>query len=320
MINIIAGGAGFIGINLSKKLLKNNSQILIIDNLSNAHNKEFNNLRKLTNIDFFECDLSIQDKTNSIFKNIKKNYNSEVTVWHLAANSNIPEGIINPNIDLKDTFKTTFCLIEACKEYDIENFVFASSSAIYGNFNNFLIKESTGPLRPISNYGAMKLASEAICFAAAEKYLKNLRIFRFPNVVGLPPTHGVIHDFINKLKVNPKELNVLGDGSQEKAYLHVEDLINGMLLLSKSPLKSGDDQIFNLGASNDTVKIKWIAEEVRKRFSPEAKILYGERDRGWDGDIPKFRYDTSKAMSYGWLPAMNSKQAVSKAINQIINY
>ena len=166
-----------IGINLSKKLLKNNSQVLIIDNLSNAYNKEFNNLK---NIKYF-LRMIYQFRINTDFKNINKNYNSEVTVWHLAANSNIPAGIINPNIDLKDTFKTTFCLIEACKEYDIKNFVFASSSAIYGNFNNFLIKESTGPLRPISNYGAMKLASEAICFAAAEKYLKNLRIFRFPS-------------------------------------------------------------------------------------------------------------------------------------------
>ena len=109
------------------------------------------------------------------------------------------------------------------------------------------IKEDTGPLIPISNYGAMKLASEAVCFAAYESHLQNLRIYRFPNVVGIPPTHGVILDLVNKLKINPKVMQVLGDGFQEKSYLHVEDLINGMILLNKVNLKSNDNPIFNLG-------------------------------------------------------------------------
>ena len=320
MINIIAGGAGFIGINLIKKLSAQNSQIYILDNLSNSSKKELNNLIKLSNIHFMKCDLSIQSDLNSILKKICENNNCDITLWHLAANSNIPGGINNPEIDLKDTFQTTFCLVEACKKFRIKNFIFASSSAIYGNHGDLTIKEDTGPLIPISNYGAMKLASEAVCFAAYESHLQNLRIYRFPNVVGIPPTHGVILDLVNKLKINPKVMQVLGDGFQEKSYLHVEDLINGMILLNKVNLKSNDNPIFNLGLKNDTVKINWLAEEVIKQFSPGAKAIYGKRDRGWDGDVPKFKYDTSKAISYGWEPQLNSKEAVSKAINQIINY
>ena len=159
------------------------------------------------------------------------------------------------------------------QKFRIKNFIFASSSAIYGNHGDLTIKEDTGPLIPISNYGAMKLASEAVCFAAYESHLQNLRIYRFPNVVGIPPTHGVILDLVNKLKINPKVMQVLGDGFQEKSYLHVEDLINGMILLNKVNLKSNDNPIFNLGLKNDTVKINWLAEEVIKQFSLEQRLF-----------------------------------------------
>ena len=131
---------------------------------------------------------------------------------------------------------TTFNLLEMARKYSVRNFYFASSSAVYGDHGNKNIDENTGPLMPISNYGAMKLASEAQCFAAFESFLDKLRVFRFPNVVGTPATHGVIFDFINKLKKNPTRLDVLGDGTQQKSYLHVNDLVQGMIHLSEIKL------------------------------------------------------------------------------------
>ena len=137
----------------------------------------------------------------------------------MAANSDIPAGVLNPDIDLRDTFLTTFEILKAMKKFNIKVLNFASSSAIYGDFGNEIIHESIGPLFPISNYGAMKLASEAQISAACEGFLNRANIFRFPNVVGAPATHGVILDFINKLRLNKNELQVLGNGTQQKAYL-----------------------------------------------------------------------------------------------------
>ena len=119
----------------------------------------------------------------------------------------------------------------------VKSIHFASSSAIYGDFGETKIHEAIGPLLPISNYGAMKLASEAQIAAAAESLLEQVNIFRFPNVVGIPATHGVIFDFVNKLINDPNQLHVLGNGTQQKAYLHAADLIDAMLLIANNPLR-----------------------------------------------------------------------------------
>ena len=316
MTSIIAGGAGFIGINLAKKLISEGSDVIIIDNFSNSKKRFIP--ADLDNLTIIENDLSSIKETKQAINKSCELAKTTPEVWHMAANSDIPSGLKDSNIDLQDTFMTTFNLLEACKCSNILSFYFASSSAIYGDHGNTLISEKTSPLMPISNYGAMKLASEAQCYASSELFLKKLRIFRFPNVVGAPATHGVIFDFINKLKNDPTYLEVLGDGTQEKSYLHVSDLISGMIHLKKRKLDKEEFPIFNLGPQSDAVTIKWIAEEVVKHVSPKAKIYYGKSNKGWVGDIPKFRYDTSKASSAGWYPSYNSKEAVTLAIRDII--
>ncbi len=320
MTIIVAGGAGFIGINLVNRLAISNEHIYILDNFSIDKNKStLKGIQKDKKINIIECDLSDYQITKEIIGKIKQSSKKPIEIWHLAANSDIPSGIVNPNIDLRDTFMTTFNLLDICKIFKIPAFYFASSSAIYGNHMDINIKENTGPLMPLSNYGAMKLASEAQCFAAKESFLKKLLIFRFPNVVGSPATHGVILDFINKLKNNPLELEVLGNGTQEKSYLHVDDLVEGMIFLKEKSFPEKINPIFNLGPHKDTVTVKWIAEEVVRHFSPKATIIYGEENRGWIGDVPKFLYDTEKAQKAGWIPTLNSEQSVRKAIKQIIH-
>ena len=244
--------------------------------------------------------------------------NGKVTeVWHLAANSDIPAGVLNPDIDLRDTFLTTFEILKAMKKFKIKVLNFASSSAIYGDFGDEMIHESIGPLLPISNYGAMKLASEAQISAACEGFLKRANIFRFPNVVGVPATHGVILDFINKLLLNKNELQVLGNGTQQKAYLHVSDLIDAMLLISNQQIDS-KVEVINIGPFDKGVTVKWIAQEVVNKINPSAKIVYGVGNKGWVGDVPKFNYSVEKLKSLGWSPILGSEKAVKRAINEII--
>ena len=168
---IVAGGAGFIGINLINKLSKFYKGIYIIDNFSiNKNRTNLKNIEIKDNIQVIECDLSDIKSTKNVIGKIKKSSTYPIEIWHLATNSDIPSGIANPNIDLKDTFMTTFNLLEVSRIFDIKKFYFASSSAIYGNHHNLVIKEDTGPLIPISNYGAMKL-----CFRSS--MFRSIRIF-----------------------------------------------------------------------------------------------------------------------------------------------
>lgn len=237
-------------------------------------------------------------------------------MWHLAANSDIPAGVENPDVDLKDTFLTTFELLRSMRQYDVKTFHFASSSAIYGDLGTVKLYEGIGPLLPISNYGAMKLASEAQISAAAECFLERVNIFRFPNVVGTPATHGVILDFINKLASDSHELHVLGDGTQQKAYLHVSDLVDAMFAISSRKIDVKID-VVNIGPVDDGVTVRWIAEQVVARISPDAKIMYGKGNKGWVGDVPRFNYSTDRLQSYGWSPKLNSSEAVLRAIDEI---
>ena len=172
-----------------------------------------------------------------------------------------------------------------------------------------------GPLFPISNYGAMKLASEAAISAAVESHLKHAYIFRFPNVVGVPATHGVILDFVRKLAATPGQLAVLGNGTQQKSYLHVEELVDGMLFIRDH----ADDRLnyFNIGTDDAGISVRRIAEHVVARVAPAAQLNFGTENRGWVGDVPRFRYSIAKLEKLGWRPRLSSEDAIVRAIEQI---
>ena len=317
---IISGGCGFIGTNLVKRLNNGIDKIFILDNFSSVSSQATKlDLSCFPNIIFIEIDLSCGKDVLDIFDSITSSTTIH-EIWHLAANSDISRGVSDIQLDFNDTFMTTFTLIEAAKKYKVGRFYFSSSSAVYGDHGDRILDERSGPLLPISNYGAMKLASEAICCAASESFLEKLIIYRFPNVVGYPATHGVIYDFLNKLKIDRNKLDVLGDGSQQKPYLHVSDLIEGMILIRDRIENEETDtkiHLYNLGQSDSGVTVDFIAKSVVQRVSPQATIQFGAGNRGWVGDVPRFSYSISKAESLGWLPKLNSEKAVKKAINEI---
>lgn len=313
---VIAGGAGFIGSRLAEKMVSAGESALILDNLCRGSRAYLAPLEKSGRVTFMEVNLADQTATREAIERYAKEHPVEA-VWHLAANSDIPAGISDASVDLRDTFMTTYSLLQAMKALGIPRLAFASSSAIYGEFPpEVALREDIGPLMPISNYGAMKLASEAAICAAAASWLERAMIFRFPNVVGTPATHGVILDFVRKLKASPDRLAVLGNGSQQKVYLHVEDLIDAMLFIMKNA--PGRLDIYNIGPSDAGCRVSQIAEMVVEAVSPEARIEYGSADRGWVGDVPRFRYSVDKLGKLGWQPGMNSVQAVKKAIAEIV--
>lgn len=313
-LSFVTGGAGFIATNLIGNLLDEGRTVLAVDNFSRgdtAYLKRFDSPR----LHVREADLADRRQCRRAFE-FATTLGSVDEVWHLAANSDIPAGVVDADVDLKDTFLTTVEILRCMKANNIGKLYFASSSAIYGDLGDLPLHEDIGPLLPISNYGAMKLASEALISAASESHLKRACLFRFPNVVGVPATHGVILDFVRKLKNTGNSLEVLGNGTQRKAYLHVSDLVAAMLLI-RSRADTPKMLPINVGPVDEGVYVHWIAEQVVKRVAPAADVLFGASNRGWVGDVPKFHYSTSRIQDLGWKPALGSEAAVLRAIDEI---
>jgi len=307
---MIAGGAGFVGVNLAAALLDRGHTVIVLDDLSRGKRASMGQLSTNPAFSFIQADCSDPDAIEG--KLVGKAIDE---IWHMAANSDIPAGVADYRVDLCRTFMTTVALLDFMKRREIGVIHFASSSAIYGDHGDTLIHEDIGPLLPISNYGAMKLASEAQLRAAHEAYVERVSVFRFPNVIGVPATHGVILDFVSKLKNTPNELIVLGDGTQQKAYLHVSDLVAAMLHIAdrREPFA-----VYNIGPADDGVTVNFIAEAVRDAFSPGAAIRYGDGNRGWVGDVPRFRYSIQRLVDTGWNPGIDSRGAVARAVREII--
>lgn len=312
--HFITGVAGFIGSHLADALLADGNTVSGLDdfslgrltNLDQAHQSDRFHAEKADARDIAATKQAMQAETER-FGPITK-------VWHLAANSDIAAGVADASIDFGRTLQTTFSLIEACKSLNIRKVAFASTSAIYGEIDQVL-EEHTGPLLPISTYGATKLASEALLSAAAESALDQIWIFRFPNVVGSRATHGALHDFVKRLATQPDSLRVLGDGSQWKPYLHVSELVEAMrFIVSKAPDKRN---VFNIGPNGDGTLVKFLAEETIARVAPHARIEYTGGDRGWVGDVPRFSYSTAKLAAFGWKPRFTSNEAAKRAIHEI---
>jgi len=311
MLMVVTGAAGFIGSHLVDRLLGQGHRVVGIDNLSRGTRENLAQALSHPEFEFIEADVA--EPAAAIAALAGKG--SADTIWHMAANSDIAAGVADTRIDLRDTFLTTYGAVEIAKAMGARRLAFASTSAVYGVHPEPFV-ETHGPLLPISNYGAMKLAGEALVSAAVESHLGQAWIFRFPNVVGDRATHGVINDLFLKLQRDPVELEVLGDGKQQKPYLHVSDLIEAMMFIVE---RGGGDprQLYNIGPEDDGFSVAGIAQGVIAASKTGARIRYTGGDRGWVGDVPKFSYSVDKLKRLGWRPSMSSADAVARATGEV---
>ena len=306
---LVTGGAGFIGSHLCDVLIADGHNVTVVDNLVLGKVENIEHLINNPNFRFFKEDLNNGHAMDMIFMDGEFDM-----VYHLAANSDIQKGGKDPMVDYQLTFNTTFNVLQMMKNYEVKKFFFASTSAIYGETYDVL-NEDYGPLKPVSNYGAGKLASEAFISAFASTYHIQTWITRFPNVVGERFTHGVIYDFIHKLQKNPNELEVLGNGEQCKPYVYVKDLVAGIQFVINN--SNEPYNVYMLGSDTRT-KVKEIAAMVIEEMGLNASIRYTGGDRGWVGDVPEFRYDLTKVNNLGWKASLDSNGAVRKAIQMAL--
>lgn len=306
----VTGGAGFIGSHLVDRLMVEGNQVTVFDNLSSGQVEFIKQHLSSDNFSLVEADLLDLNK-------VKESIAEHDVVFHLAANPDARSGIENTELDLKQETMATFNVLEAMRVNRVKKIVFSSSGTIYGETPVIPLPEDYGPVLPISLYGAGKLASEGLISAFCHTFDMQSWIFRFANIVGRRATHGVIFDFINKLKRNPAELEISGDGTQSKPYLHVADCVDGMLHGFRN---SGDRvNVFNLGCSTAT-DVTTIAQMLIKEMGlNDVKFRYKGGDRGWRGDVPQVRFNVDKINKLGWKARYTSDEAVRQGIREICN-
>jgi UDP-glucose 4-epimerase len=306
MRHFVTGGAGFIGSHLVDTLLKNGSDsVTVYDNLSSGKEDFFKHHQGKRNFRFIKGDLlDLPFLTESI--------KGHDFVHHLAANPDIRLGTANTDMDLRQGPVATYNLLEAMRLNGIRELAFSSSSVVYGEAAQIPTPESYGPLIPISLYAAAKLGAEGLITAYCHSFEMRSWIFRFANVIGARSTHGVIFDFINKLRKNPAQLEILGNGKQKKAYLLVEDCVDAMLFIVGHAKETVN--IYNLGCE-EQVNVVRIAEIIREEMElPGAKFTFTGGERGWKGDVRAMLLSIERLKALGWKPRTTSEEAVRAAV------
>ena len=299
MTILVTGGAGFVGSHLVDRLVADGQDVRVFDNFSSGRREFLSHHGEAVHT--VEGDLLDLDAVKSAMKGIDM-------VYHLAANPDIRLGTQVTDTDLKQGTVATYNVLEAMRLEGTKRIAFASSSVVYGEADVMPTPENYGPLFPISLYGASKLASEALITSWVGTFGLQAWIFRFANIVGSRGTHGVIFDFIHKLHRDSKNLEVLGNGLQEKSYMEVIDCANAMIHV----VKNTKEQIncYNLG-TKDTCSVRRIAEIVLEETGCiNASIQYTGGDRGWAGDVPRSMLDPQRLFELGFTPLHDSDDAV----------
>lgn len=307
---LVTGAAGFIASNLIPRLLRRGDEVVGIDNFFLGKRAYVAEHERFT---FHEFDLLDLDRLVEAVEAFRPD-----RIWHFAANSDISYGTKYTDFDLKGGTLVTYNVLETMRRTGVKEIVFSSSGAVYGEPSVMPTPEDYGPILPISLYAASKVACETLVTAFTHNYDFRAWIFRFGNIVGPNPTHGVIHDFVLRLRDDPTSLTVLGDGSQSKPYVYVEDCLDGMQFGVATAAEHVN--VFNL-AVDDQTSVKEIAEwtiEAMKIDRSAITVDYGTGPRGWRGDVPVVKLDTRRMSALGWRPKLSSSEAVRRTIADVV--
>lgn len=307
---LVTGGAGYIGGHICKRLVQDGHDVVVVDNLSNSNGSSLNDLYHNSHFSFYEFDVNNTFKLRGVFD--RHHFDM---VFHFAGNADSRKGEENPYADIENTLQTTLNILEMMRIFEVNKFFFASSSNVYGNADERL-QENRSIMRPISHYGAGKLASEA--FVSSFSSLHNFQVWiaRFSNTVGPRMIRGVIPDLIRKLKLHPDQLEVYGDGMQSKPYIWIDDLVEGvMCMLDKT---NADYNAYLVGVDSN-VTVERIAQICMDELDIHVPIHYNKEYDGNRGDVLKYSYDVTRLRMLGWTPKYSAEEAIRMAVRINMN-
>lgn len=306
-IHFVTGCAGFIGSNLTDRLLSAGYKVIGYDNFSTGKEKFLENALKSQNFSLIRGDLLD-------FDFLKKSLKGGI-VWHFAANADVRFGLQKPRIDLEQNTIATSNVLEAARINGVHTFCFSSTGSIYGEAKITPTPEEHPFPIQTSLYGASKLACEGLIEAYCEGFNMRGIIFRFVSILGERYAHGHVFDFVRQLKKDAKTLKVLGDGNQKKSYLYIQDCINACFkALEKTKNKI---EIYNLGA-DEYVSVKDSISYICARLGVEPALEFSGGNRGWIGDNPFIFLETAKIKSLGWKAGLSIKEAVEKTVDYLL--
>lgn len=308
----IVGGAGFIGSHFTDHLLADASveAVTLYDNFSSGrewHHEHHAGDSRLS---------VVRDDVINLHRLTETMHGHHVVI-HLASNPDIARAVTEPQIDFNQGTKLTNNVVEAMRVAGVPRLLYASGSGVYGDIGSIEAFEDFGPLIPTSTYGASKLAGEALISSYCHMFGLCARVFRFGNVVGARQTHGVGYDFVRRMRKDPTELRILGDGRQSKSYIHVSDVVNAVLCANVNEPSSF--RAFNV-ATGDYITVTEIADLVVDilNLRPSPRYSYTGGDRGWKGDVPIVRLNTDRIRSLGWKNKWNCREALQKSIARLL--
>lgn len=309
----LAGGAGFIGSHFTDRLLcdRGVQQVTLYDNFSSG--REWHYAHHETDPRFHVVRGDVKDLTA-----LEYAMAGHDVVIHLASNPDIARAAVEPDIDFREGTYLTQQIVEAMRRTRTPRLLYASGSGVYGDLGDYEATEDFGPLVPVSTYGASKLAGEALIASYCAMFGLTACAFRFGNVVGGRQTHGVGFDFLRRLNAQPDRLRILGDGRQSKSYIHVEDVIEAVLLAHTKAAKPFE--VYNV-ATGDYISVNEIAElaiEIAGLSPDQVCLEHTGGDRGWKGDVPVVRMNTNRIRSLGWSCRRTSRQALCVAMHAML--
>ena len=305
----ISGGAGFIGNHLVRRLLArpDTERVVVFDNFSSGQESYLADLNSDARLAVVRADLKDKEAVTSAMHGCD-------TIFHLAANPDIAKAVTQPDIDFWEGTYLAQNVVEAMRVTGAQRLLYTSGSGVYGENANVAFREDYGPCVPISTYGASKLACEALFAAYSHMFGITVRTFRFANVVGPRQTHGVGYDFVRRLRTDPTRLRILGDGTQSKSYIHVDDILDAVFTAdARCPERYS---VFNV-ATGDYITVNEIAEiaiEVMGLSRDTVRLEHTGGDRGWKGDVPVVRFDCARILALGWRCQRTSAQAMRDSI------
>ncbi|MCM1231770.1 MAG: NAD-dependent epimerase/dehydratase family protein [Clostridium sp.] len=307
---LVIGGAGFIGSHVVRRLIQEESEshVTVYDNFSSGQKWHLREALSSDRLHIIQGDIKNLDSLTKAMAGMD-------TVYSLASNPDIAKAMTQPDIDFWEGTYLINNVVEAMRRQGVRNLLYASGSGVYGDVGSTVTAEDFSPMLPSSTYGASKLACEALICSYCHMFGFNAAAFRFANVVGPNQTHGVGFDFLKKLRRNPRELEILGDGSQSKSYIYIEDIVDALRTVEKKALNGYS--YYNV-ATLDHITVTEIADIVTRIMGLENVLYkYSGGDRGWKGDVPIVRLASEKIRHLGWANRYTSEQAIELSVRSM---